>query len=1060
MVESANAIAIVGMSARMPGAGDLEQFWQLLREGRDAIGSAPADRPGIDETAGFLDTATEFDADFFGIPPNEARTIDPQQLLGLELSWEALEDAGYRHRDGARAGVFLGATGTDFAETAAARGRAGMSRHSLWAFGRGVAANRIANYYGFTGPSLVVDSGQSSSLVAVHLACDALRRGECDVALAGGLNLILSPLSGERYEQFGAHSPSGKCYTFDERADGTVRGEGGGFVVLEPLARALEAGRRVYAVIRGSAVNTGNERRVLSAPSVSAQVSVIRDALAAAEVESASVDYVELHGTGTPAGDPVEAEALGRVYGAARSGVAPDERGAGSALAVGSVKTNIGHLEGAAGIAGLIKTALCLRHGELAPSLNFARPNPRIPLDELGLRVQTDTGRWPGSPEDTAPRRAGVSSFGMGGTNAHLILEEAPATVTAEPTPGADEARPLTWVLSGQSPAALRDQAARLRAWLADRPQARATDIAYSLLHTRTPLEWRGAVVGRDIAELDAGLTALIDPTAAPELESVAVTGRAAGRRVVFVFPGQGSQWLGMGAELLDSEPVFAESIAECEAALAPFVEWSLTDVVRGAAGAASLDRVDVVQPALFAMLVSLARVWQARGVRPDAVVGHSQGEIAAAVVAGGLSMADGARVVALRSRAVAEMLAGSGGMASVGLAASELAPRLAVYGDRLSVAAVNAPGQTVVSGAADALDEFLAGCAAEGVWARRIPVDYASHSAAVERIRERVLTDLAPIRPRSGSIPFFSTVTAEFVDTVGLDAEYWYRGLRSEVRFAEAIEALLRSDMNAFVEISPHPVLCSAIEVTADSIGRSGQVAVLGTLRREQGGADRLAAATAQAYCAGLDVVLDLAGSGPAGQGSAGGIGSGAWVDLPAYAFQRRRCWVPGDASGLIADRSGGAVSDPVTDEESGGTLDAGAMASDAGGSTVAGALASRLMAVAERDRDGLVLGVVAEQAAVVLGHDSAAAIHPERAFTAFGFDSLSGQQLRNRLVAVTGVELPATLIFDYPTPTAVARLLRQRLEGTVPAVPQVVGGVASEEPIAIVGIGCRFPG
>ncbi|MEU7630023.1 SDR family NAD(P)-dependent oxidoreductase [Nocardia sp. NPDC049220] len=1321
MVASINEIAIIGMSCRMPGASDLDKYWLLLRDGRDAIGSAPADRAGIDETAGFLDSASEYDADFFGVPPTEARSIDPQQLLGLELSWEALEDAGYRDRDGARAGVFLGSIGTDFAEVVAAQGKPGVGRHSLWGVGRGVVANRISNHYGFTGPSIVVDSGQSSSLVAVHLACESLRGGECDVALAGGLNLILSPLSGERYEQFGAHSPSGKCYTFDERADGTVRGEGGGIVVLKPLARAVADGDRIYAVIRGSAVNSGNERQVLSAPSVAAQTSVIRAALAAADVAPASVHYVELHGTGTLAGDPVEAQALGEAYGVSRRDDTP--------LVVGSVKTNIGHLEGAAGIASLIKTALCLRHRQLAPSLNFHTPNPRIPLEALGLRVQTETEQW----STAALRRAGVSSFGMGGTNAHVILEEAPAVVAGEASATSDSSRPLALVLSGQSREALREQAVRLQDWLADHPRAGIADVAYSLIHTRTPLEWRGAVVGHDAEAMRAGLATLVDP-AAEALTGMpsTVLGRARARRVVFVFPGQGSQWVGMGAQLLASGGVFAESIAECEAALAPFVDWSLTEVLRGETDAASLDRVDVVQPVLFAMLVSLARLWRAGGVEPAAVVGHSQGEIAAAVVAGGLSLADGARVVAVRSRAVAEVLAGSGGMASVGLAADVVADRLAVFGDRLSVAAVNGPGQTVVSGESAALAAFLAGCAADGVWAKQIPVDYASHSAAVERIRDRVLDDLAAIRPRPGSVPFFSTVTAQFVDTVDLDAEYWYRGLRKPVRFAEAIEALMRAGMTAFIETSPHPVVSTAIEVTADSIGKADQVAVIGTLRRGQGGLQHFAAALTGAHCLGVDVTPEVLAA-PAGR-----------VDLPTYAFQRRQCWtpraivgrgprdvrrlglIPSDhpilgaavpvagrdewlftgrltmdthpwladhaifgstavpaavwldaalsvaaqlgagsvaelrlsaslplraaamdiqvsvaasddharraftmharpdgetsqwqsiATGILAahtdeapswsdgdwppaaaesvsvgelydrlaergfdygvafqgvtaawrrgrdvfaevslddsvddrtegfgvhpalldailhtllDRLGstGGVPVPLSfgdirldrgraeaarvriDQVSADTHRVTAVAedgqpiltikrlvvelvepaeftptdrSDHGGqnglrrsqsvqrttsaprrrrAVAAGPLASRLLAAPEHERDALVLAVVAEQAAAVLGHESAQAIHPDRPFTAFGFDSLSGHQLRNLLVAATGAELPTTLIFDYPTPVAAARLVRSRLEGVQLEARRVARRTRSDEPIAIVGIGCRFPG
>ncbi|NUP26754.1 MAG: acyltransferase domain-containing protein, partial [Nocardia sp.] len=805
-------------------------------------------------------------------------------------------------------------------------------------------------------------------------------------------------------------------------------------VVLKPLARAVADGDRVYAVIRGSAVNSGNERRVLSAPSTAAQVAVLRDALAAAAVAPATVDYVELHGTGTPAGDPVEAAALGQIYGTGR--------GETARLRVGSVKTNIGHLDSAAGIAGLIKTALCLRHRELAPSLNFVSPNPRIPMAELGLRVPTGTEEWSVAGTGAgAPRRAGVSSFGMGGTNAHLVLEEAPAPVpAAQHRAEMVDGSPVTWVLSGHTPAALRDQAARLRERVAGSPELDATDIAKSLWYTRTPLEWRAAVVGSDSTRMTAGLAALLEPAAESGTDAV-VTGRAAERRAVFVFPGQGSQWLGMGAGLLASSAVFAAAIAECETALAPYVDWSLTEVLRGAPGAASLERVEVVQPALFAMLVSLARMWQAAGVHPAAVVGHSQGEIAAAVVAGGLSLADGARVVALRSRAVAEVLAGSGGMASVGSSAPEVARRLAAFGGRLSVAAVNGPGQTVVSGAADALGEFLDGCAAEGVWARRIPVDYASHSAAVEQLRDRILADLAPVRPGTGTVPFFSTVTAEFLDTAALDAGYWYRGLREEVRFAAAIDALLAADMNAFVEISPHPVLVSAIELSADTAGRADRVAVLGTLRRDQGGSAQFATAVAQAYCAGFDVV-------PVPQTRAFDR-----VDLPVYAFQRRRCWTP--AITAVPQSTPGAIAETAAVEPDPGTSDE-TLAAPVPDSP----LAARLFAAAEREREPLLLGIVAEQAAAVLGHDSAGEIHPDRPFTAFGFDSLTGQQLRNRLVAATGLPLPATLIFDRPTPLAVARLLRARLEGAAPAASRVAARMRSEEPIAIVGIGCRFPG
>ncbi|MEV6428365.1 SDR family NAD(P)-dependent oxidoreductase [Nocardia sp. NPDC051463] len=1332
MVERANDIAIVGMSCRLPGAADLEKFWRLLREGRDAIGSAPADRPGIDETAGFLDSASEYDADFFGVPPNEARAIDPQQLLGLELSWEALEDAGYRDPAGARAGVFLGSTGTDFAEMAAAQGKPGVGRHSLWAVGRGVLANRISNQYGFTGPSLVVDSGQSSSLVAVHLACESVRNGECDVALAGGLNLILSPLSGARIDEFGARSASGKCRTFDESADGIVRGEGGGIVVLKPLWRAVADGDRIHAVIRGSSVNNGNERQVLSAPSAASQASVIRAALVAAGVEGSSVHYVELHGTGTPAGDPVEAAALGDTYGVARPADGP--------LAVGSVKTNIGHLEAAAGIAGLIKTVLCLRHRELVPSLNFHAPNPRISLDAARLRVVTDVQEWPSAQV----RRAAVSAFGMGGTNAHVVLEQAPAvaTVDAAPDRGSEV---LSWVLSARSPEALRGQAARLRDWLDEHPEADAADVAHSLLRSRTQLEWRTAVVGLDLAGMKAGLAALAQPGAesAELVESAVVSGRAAARRVAMVFPGQGSQWSGMAAGLFAAGGVFAESIAECETALSPFIDWSLTDVVRGEPGAASLDRVDVVQPVLFAVMVSLARLWRANGVEPSVVIGHSQGEVAAAVVIGALSLSDGARVIALRSKAGAEVLIDKGAMAAVGLSTAAVLERLAPFGDELSLAAINGPAQTVVSGGSAALDEFVAQCAADGVWAKRVPATWPGHSKMAEEIRDRILTELAPVRPRASAIPFFSTVVADYVDTSTLDAEYWYRSLREPVRFAESIEALMRSGVNGFVEASPHPVVSMAVELTADSIGFADRVAVVGTLKRGHGGQEHFAAALARAHSVGIDVP-------PAALARAA-----TRIDLPTYAFQRLRWWTPGDsvsagagdvssaglihpdhpmlgaavsvagrdewlftgrlsraahpwlgdhvilgspvvptavfieaalgvgarvaagavtelriesplptvgdalniqvsvaapddlgrrtfaiharpagaelpdgrgsgdgwasddevesqewaryATGVLAPDTGDApfsvdgdwppgAAEPVAAAELYDRLDArgfgygvafqgvtaawrrghevfaevsldatvsdqagrfgvhpalldamlhaavdelaaGASESDSNAvpmplsltdirlyrpgsaaarvrldrvdtdtlrvtafaedgapilaikslllqpvemaatsapdplaaavvparrrnTVVTGPLAPRLLATPESERDALVLAVVAEQAAAVLGHDSAAAIDPDQPFTDFGFDSLSGQQLRNRLVQATGTELPTTLVFDHPTPRAVTRLVRSLLEGVDLGKRRVTRRTRSDEPIAIVGIGCRFPG
>ncbi|WP_328410832.1 type I polyketide synthase [Nocardia sp. NBC_00403] len=1043
MTGSAFDVAIVGMSCRMPGAADLDSFWQLLREGRAAIGTAPPGRESITERAGFVDTVGEFDADFFGVSPNEARAIDPQQLLALELSWEALEDAGLAAtaRDARQCGVFLGCTGSDFAEILASQGGPGVSRHSLWGVGRGIIANRVSNYFGFSGPSILVDSAQASSLVAVHLACESLRSGESDVALAGGLNLILSPTSGERIEQFGAQSALGGCYTFDARADGFVRGEGGGVVVLKPLAQAVADGDRIHAVIRGSAVNTGNERRVLTAPSRDAQAAAIRSALTAAGVEAPSVQYVELHGTGTPAGDPVEAAALGETYGVRRVQDAP--------LAVGSVKTNIGHLEGASGIAGLIKTVLSLTHRELVASLNFETPNPLIPLADLGLRVVTGTENWPVA----TVRRAGVSSFGMGGSNAHVIVEEAPAVGSAASTvDGAAGAVP--WVVSARSEEGVRAQAARLREWLLRHSESDVADVAYSLLATRAQMEWRGSVVGQDREELLAGLAALADPTA-PAVAIEPTTERAEQRRVAFVFPGQGSQWEGMALGLLDSGGAFAESIAECEAALAPYVDWSLTAVLRREADAPPLDRVDVVQPVLFAIMVSLARLWRAHGVEPSVVIGHSQGEVAAAVTIGALSVQDGARIIALRSRAGAQVLADKGGMAAVGLSADAARKRLAPFGDRLSLAAINGPVQTVVSGEGAALEEFVAGCAAAGVWARLVPATWPGHSKVTELVRDRLLTELAPVQPRSAPIPFFSTVNADFVDTATLDAQYWYRSLREPVRFADAITALIGEGTTGFIEVSPHPVVAMSIGAIAEAVGAAEDVAVVGSLRRGQGGPERILASLAQAHCAGVQVDPRALVSG------------GARVDLPPYAFQRSSFWAGAPVTVTRVTDVVAATGDHISE---GHVSDGGAQA----GARDDSPLARTLLATPEYQRDTVVLDIVRAHAAAVLGHESARSIHPDLPFTEFGFDSVSGVELQNRLIRATGVPLPKTLIFDHPTAGAIAALLLAQVTGTdggqrrvsrraEPTRPTGSAGrpsPISDEPIAIVGMGARFPG
>ncbi|WP_435593653.1 SDR family NAD(P)-dependent oxidoreductase [Nocardia sp. bgisy118] len=584
-----------------------------------------------------------------------------------------------------------------------------------------------------------------------------------------------------------------------------------------------------------------------------------------------------------------------------------------------------------------------------------------------------------------------------------IWLEKPPVASNAESTTTSVTGA-VPWVIAARNESGVGVQAARLLEWIVRHPELDVVDVAYSLLATRTQLEWRGSVVGRDRAELLVGLAALADP-AAPMPAIEPATGRAEQRRIAFVFPGNGSQWQEMARGLLEMGGPFAESIAECEAELASYVNWSLTAVLRCEGDAPRLDRVDVVQPALFAVMVSLARLWRAAGVEPDVVIGHSHGEIAAAHVAGGLSLSDATRVVALRSRALADELAGQGAMASIGLDADAVREHLAAYGDRLSLAAVNGPAHSVVSGDVSAVEDFLADCARNSVRAYRVAIDYASHSTAVERIRDRLLEELEPIRPQSGSVPFFSTVLADQVDTAALDAEYWYRAEREPVRFTDAVTALIADDITGFLEVGAHPVLTMDIARIAEAAGAGQEVFVGESLRRGEGGPERFLASLAQAYCAGMPVNPHAL------------VPGGAPVDLPLYTVGH---------------------SEIRTD----------------------GSLARTLLSTPEYQRDRVVLDIVREHAAALSEHESTRSIDPGLPFTEFGIDSVGAVELRNRLIRATGVSLPASLIFDHPTPHAVAALLRARVEGTDPGAYRVTRRSATDEPIAIVGIGARFPG
>jgi acyl transferase domain-containing protein/NADPH:quinone reductase-like Zn-dependent oxidoreductase/acyl carrier protein len=869
-------IAIVGMSCRFPGGvSSPEDLWELVRGGRDAVTEFPADRgwnldglyhedpdhPGTAYTreGGFIDDFAHFDAEFFGITPREALAMDPQQRLLLEGTWEAMEDAGIDPASlrGSDTGVFTGLMYADYQHVAGASDkRDEIEGYLMIASAQSVASGRVSYTFGFEGPAVSVDTACSASLVAIAQACSALRLRECSLAVAGGVTVLSQPSIFVEFARQRAISADGRCKAYGASADGVGWGEGVGLLMLERLSDAQRNGRRILAVVRGAAVNQDGASNGLTAPNGPSQERVIRSALAGAGLKAGDVDAVEGHGTGTRLGDPIEAEALLATYGR--------ERPAGP-LWLGSIKSNIGHTQAAAGVAGVIKMVQALRNETLPPTLYAAEPSPHVDWSTGDVRLLSEAQAWPTSAE--RPRRAGISSFGVSGTNAHVIIEEAPAPAAA-PAPVDATPRLVPVALSAASDAALRAMADRVRAELIANPGRSTVDLAHTLSTSRALLEHRAVVVAPDRGALLSGLAAL---TANEEAASV-VEGRPVGGKAVFVFPGQGAQWAGMAVELADSSPVFAEQLGRCAEALTPFTDWALLDVLRGADSAPSLERVDVVQPALWAVMVSLAALWRSHGVEPYAVVGHSQGEIAAACVAGGLSLEDGARVVALRSRLVRDRLAGKGGMMSITLPAAQVTERLARYSG-VAIAAENSPTTVVVAGDPDALDALRAECERDGVWARRVTVDYASHTDHVEAIEAELAEALRPLAPRAGSIPFYSTTKAGFVDTSTLDAAYWYRNLREPVGFAQAIGALIGKGTNVFLEMSPHPVLTMAVEQT-------GAKRAIGSLRRDDGGLDRFATSLAGAHVAGLPVDFSSFHAG------------GRTVDLPAYPFQRERFW------------------------------------------------------------------------------------------------------------------------------------------------------------------------
>jgi myxalamid-type polyketide synthase MxaE and MxaD len=904
-------IAIIGMDCRFPGgADDPDAFFRLLIEGRDAITEVPKDRWNIDRfysadpdapgkmysrCGGFLRDIKGFDPEFFGISPREAAGMDPQQRLMLEVSWQALENAGLplSRLAGSQTGVFVGILGSEYHQL---RIKRGDPKQIDAYYGTGAitsaVAGRISYAFGLRGPAMAVDTACSASLVAVHLACQSLRRRECDLALGGGVNLVLSPEGGIFLSRARALAADGRCKTFDASADGYVRAEGAGVVVLKRLSDALADGDDVLAVIASSATNQDGQSGGFTVPNGSSQKAVIQQALAEAGVKPSEVGYVEAHGTGTPLGDPIEARALGAVLSEGRPRSRP--------FLLGSVKTNIGHLEAAAGIAGLIKVVLSLQNGIIPPHLHLKQLNPRILPEEVPARIPLEPVPWPAGAE---LRIAGVSSFGLSGTNAHIIVKEAPPQGQTEPRAPAEEApsRAQLLPLSARGEGALKALARAYRSFLSEGGRGSALsleDVAYTAGTRRSHHSDRLAIVGRSSEEIVERLGAFLEGEARPGLSSG--SGAASGRppRIVFIFPGQGSQWPAMGRQLLREEPVFRATLEQCDQAFRAHVDWSLIDILCNDLcndeAAARLEAIDVIQPVLFAIEVALASLWESWGVHPAAVIGHSMGEVAAAKVAGALRLEDAARVICRRSLLL-RRVSGRGAMAVVDLPLKQAEALLHGHEDRLSIAVSNGPRSTVLSGDPIALKDVLDRLKRDNVFCRPVKVDFASHSPQMDPLRADLLEALAGLEPRAAVRPIYSTVTGLPSEGEALDAPYWMRNLREPVMFSAAVEHALKDGHDVFLELSPHPILLPAIEQVLLHAGRKGLS--LPSLRREQDPRAELLSSLGALHTAGYPVEFQRLYREP-----------GRLVSLPAYPWQNEPYWFEDpDAEGVeIPEHSG----------------------------------------------------------------------------------------------------------------------------------------------------------
>lgn len=889
-------IAVIGLGCRLPGAAnDWRTFWNILETGQDCIRETPAERwnlnkfysttgglPGKTQSkwGGYVQNLDHFDPELFGISPREAASMDPQQRLLLESAFRAVEDAGKRldQISGRPVAVFVGISSFDYAMAGLSfKDRAVIDAYSNTGGSSSIAANRISYCLDLRGPSVAVDTACSSSLVAVHLACESIWRGESELALAGGVNALILPDFYVAFSQLGVMSPDGRCRTFDAKANGYVRSEGAGMVLLKPLGAAVRDRDPIYAVIRGTALNQDGRTPGMTVPSQTAQEALIRAACESAGVHPAELQYVEAHGTGTAIGDPIEAAAIGQAVGAGRS---PD-----NACWVGSVKTNIGHLESGAGAASLIKVALALHHRRIPKNLHFHQANPAIDLTALGLRVPTETTAW----QSKTPRLAGINGFGYGGTNAHLIVEQAPETAasvfsTRPSVAGArltaEQAQPSNPVLipvSARSSEALRQSMRRLADWLSgEGSEYHLAEIASYLAHRRSHLNCRTSVCAASHAAVVDQLRKLADSMA--DQSSHEISGPQIAQGPVFVCCGQGPQWWAMGRGLIKYSPVFRAAIKRCDAQFARYGEWSLLAELEKPEKHSRMHKTSIAQPSIFAIQVALAAVWESWGIRPSVVVGHSVGEIAAAYLSGGLSWEDACLVAFHRGRTM-DLASSQGGMLAVGMAPDEVSAWLDGIADQVSLAAINGPQNVTLAGDAAAIDLLATRLANGKIFCRRLAVEYAFHSPQMDPVQAELLESLSGIQPRGNHTHFISTVTGQPMDGRDLDAHYWWRNVRETVRFADAMAWLATGGYGLIVEIGPHPVLSYSISECFQASGRA--VRSVASLNRQEDDLQCMSASLGTLYSLGLEIRWAGFYNQPSRK-----------LPVPSYPFQWQRLW------------------------------------------------------------------------------------------------------------------------------------------------------------------------